>query len=126
MSWAARWVGVPWAADGQGCWRLACQVWRTEFGWNVPDVPVAADPRAERRALAAGCASGDWVPVLTARDGDAVLMAARREPCHVGVYVAPGRVLHAVRGEGAVCVPLARLPVQGFRVVGFWRWKGAA
>lgn len=126
MTWAARWVGAPWAADGQGCWRLARAVWQDEFGWPVPEVPVVADPRAERRALAAGAAGDDWLPVAAPADGDAVLMAQRREPCHVGVYVAPHRVLHAVPREGAVCLPLSRLPGQGFRVVGFWRWRGAA
>lgn len=123
--WAARWVGVPWA-DGQGCWRLALAVWRDEFGWPVPDVPVALDPRAERRALAAGAAGDDWQPAAVPRCGDAVLMARRREPCHVGVFVAPRRVLHAQAGSGAVCVPLSRLPASGWHVLGVWRWRGAA
>lgn len=123
--WAARWVGQPFA-DGHGCWRLALAVWRGEFGWPVPDVPVAADPRAERRALAAGAAGGDWRAVDVPADGDAVLLSRRHAPCHVGVYVAPGRVLHALRGVGAVCVPLSRLPAERWQVVGFWRWRGAA
>lgn len=122
--WAARWVGAPFV-DGAGCWRFAQQVWREEFGWDVPDVPLPASPVGERRALAAAAAGPDWRPVDTPAPGDAVLMAARRDPCHVGVWAGRGRVLHAVRGAGAVCVPVGRLPAQGWRVLGLWRWRDA-
>jgi hypothetical protein len=41
--------------------------------------------------------------------------------CHVGVWVAPGHVLHCTRARGMVLTPVEDLPEEGFRVFGFFR-----
>jgi cell wall-associated NlpC family hydrolase len=127
--WAAGHIGTPWVAGVSDCWSFARRVWAEQFGWDVPPVPVdATDPRAARRAFAAGHDGSGWVPVSgDAAEGDAVLMSLGRWPCHVGVIVEPpeGRaVLHSVEGAGVIATPPARLADLGFRVVGIYRRAG--
>lgn len=112
--WTDRWIGRPWVAGESDCWSLARAVWAHEFGRALPPLPV--DPRdlaAGVRALRAGRAG--WIEVDRPAEGDAVLMARGVRPCHVGVWVAPDRVLHALERTGAVCTPAARLGELGYR-----------
>jgi cell wall-associated NlpC family hydrolase len=123
--WAAGYVGTPWVAGESDCWSLARRIWRERFGWDVPPLAVdAASALDTRRAGAAASSFIGWIEVADPREGDAVLMAMGRHPCHVGIYVDGGRVLHAVEGAGAVCTPLGRLRDMGYRAVGYWRHAG--
>lgn len=127
--WVAAHIGTPWIAGQSDCWHFARRVWRDEFGWNVPPVLAdATDPRAVRRAFAAGHDGTGWWPVAgvcAPAEGDAVLMAMGRHPCHVGVWVpmpAGPAVLHSVEGAGVICTVLGLLPGMGYRLVGIYRW----
>lgn len=114
--WVMRWIGRPWVPGVSDCWSLARAVWAAEFGRIVPPLPVdPADLRASTRALAAG--SSDWLRVAVPVEGDGVLMGRGRQPCHVGIWVAPDRVLHAVEGAGSVCTAAGRLDDMGYRVL---------
>src|SRR5690606_1174706 len=91
--WAAAYIGTPWVAGVSGCWHLARRVWAERFGWDVlAEAGVdAGDPRAARRAFAAGHDGTGWAPVAgvcAPAEGDAVLMAMGRHPCHVGIWLA--------------------------------------
>jgi len=131
MHWAARYIGTPWVAGESDCWNLARRVWRERFGWDVPAVLAddefdAGDPRAARRAFAVGPDGTGWAPVAgvcAPAEGDAVLMAMGRHPCHVGVWLGlpEPHCLHAVEGAGTICTPMERLPGLGYRVVGIYR-----
>lgn len=126
--WAEPYLGTPWVAGTSDCWHFARRVWAERFGWDVPPVPVdAADPRAARRAFAVGYEGTGWAPVTgvcAPAEGNAVLMAKGRWPCHVGVLVdlpeGPA-VLHCVEGSGVIVTPLSRLGDLGFRVAGIYR-----
>jgi cell wall-associated NlpC family hydrolase len=129
--WAARYVGTPWVPGVSDCWNFARTAWREQFGWEVPQVAVnAADPRAARRAFAAGQGAPGWAPVAgDLREGDGVLMARGRHPCHVGVLVElpEGRaVLHSVEGAGVVVTPLQLIGALGYRVAGIYRRQTCA
>lgn len=118
--WVGRWLGRPWVPGQSDCWSFAREVWAAEFGRRVPPLPVdPADLRACARALTAGAAN--WLPADPPAEGDGVLMARGKHPCHVGVWVAPDRVLHAIEGTGVICTPVARLGAMGWRVAALLR-----
>jgi hypothetical protein len=123
--WADAYLGRPWIAGEAECWDFARTIWRERFGWPVPEAPVAGhDARLARRLFAEGADSALWAPVPRAAEGDAVLMARGRRVCHVGVWVAPGAILHAVEGMGGLCTPAGRIVDLGYRIAGTYRWVG--
>lgn len=127
--WAADHIGTPWVAGVSDCWHFARGIWRDQFGWDVPAVVAdATDPRAVRRAFAVGHEGTGWRPiagVCAPAEGDAVLMAMGRHPCHVGIWL-PGdtgpAMLHSIEGAGVILTPLTLLPGLGYRLVGLYRW----
>jgi cell wall-associated NlpC family hydrolase len=119
--WAARYIGLPWT-PAFTCWHFCARVWRDRFGVAVPLVEIdGRDARAARRAFEAEAGRQGWLEVTDPREGDAVLMAKGARPCHVGIWLALGGVLHCIEGNGAIYSPRHRLGDLGYRVVGFWR-----
>lgn len=122
-SWAQDYVGLPYIAGAGECAHRAALVWRQVFGRDI-EVPAAhGNLRVAQRLIRGALASSDWTPVRQPRDGDAVVMWKGSLLAHVGVWVAPGQVLHCTRAEGTVLTPEADLPLLGFRVFGFFRWR---
>jgi hypothetical protein len=90
------------------------------------DPPSAlGDLRAAQKFIRAELAKPDWVSVADPAEGDAVIMWKGGLLCHVGVWVAPGFVLHCTRAEGMVLTRIENLPEQGFRVFGCFRRTAA-
>lgn len=120
--WAAAYVGKKWDETENHCWAFCRYVWWQEFRLRVPELDVnALSPRDTRRHFSDHDEYARWEPVETPVNGDAVIMAQGRRPCHIGIWVDPGRVLHSVKGIGSVCVPHHRLRDQGYRVTGCFR-----
>jgi cell wall-associated NlpC family hydrolase len=120
MHWAMAYLGTPWVAGETDCWNFARRVWRERFGRDVPPVGVdVASPLDTRRALR-DLMHAEWLPTDAPQEGDAVVMARGTAPCHVGVYLAGGSILHSIEGAGVICTPPGRL--QGYQVAGFYRW----
>lgn len=120
-AWWETYLGADWTPD-HDCWAFARRVWSERFGRAVPPVPFdAADPRSTRRAIAGAGERARWHEAAPPCEGDAVLMARGREPCHVGIWIEGDRVLHCVGGSGVVCVPVGRLAAMGYRVTGIYR-----
>lgn len=119
--WAAGYIGMEWTPTFS-CWHFCALVWRQRFGVSVsPTVVDASDPRATRRAFEAGAAAGGWATVSAPIEGDAVLMAKGARPCHVGIWLNLGGVLHCIEGVGAIFTARERLGDLGYRVVGTYR-----
>lgn len=117
--WAVAYLGMPWTRSFT-CWHFCALVWAEKFGWAVPAPEIdGGDPRATRRALADDKAG--WVPVMTPQEGDGVLMAKGIHPCHVGIWLGLGGVLHCMEGIGVIFTSRARLVDMGYRVVGYYR-----
>ena len=119
--WTERWIGTPWVAGETDCWNFARAVWAAEFGLDVPAIAYAGGPVEARRQFAGAAELGAWRLTGLPEEGDAVLMAMGPRPCHVGIWVAPDRVLHSVEGTGAVCTPRGALAGMGYRIVGLYR-----
>lgn len=122
--WALKYLGLPWVAGETDCWNMARRIWSEQFHRDVVSVAVdAASPLASRRALRDGD-KGQWRPTETPIEGDAVMMARGTSPCHVGIYLAGGSILHSVEGAGVICTPAGGLLRVGYRAVGFYSWQG--
>ncbi len=123
-SWAQAYVGLPYIQGTGECGHRAALVWRQEFGIHVDTPPAHGDMGLAQRHIRAELASGKWTPVRRPAEGDAVIMWKGDRVCHIGVWVAPGHVLHCTRAQGMVLTPEADLEGQGFRVFGYFRRQG--
>ena len=122
-TWAQAFVGLPYILGAGECAHRAALVWRQVFGYDI-EVPAAhGNLRVAQRLIRNALATSDWAPVQCPEEGDAVVMWKGGLLAHVGVWVAPGHVLHCTRAEGTVLTPEEELHLQGFRVFGFFRWR---
>ncbi|WP_054006392.1 hypothetical protein [Cypionkella psychrotolerans] len=116
--WASTYIGRPWSRSFT-CWHFCALVWQERFGITVPLVDIdGADPRATRRELSNSAERRGWIEVSVPDEGDGVMMAKGALPCHVGIWLCLGGVLHCVEGAGAIFTPAARLADLGYRIVG--------
>lgn len=130
--WSAAYIGRPWVAGEHDCWGFFRAVQGEVFGRPVPAVAVdslssaacvraiatLAEPRAGWRPLAEGEA---------AEEGDAVLLARRDHPAHVGVWIEAdgGGVLHCQKGVGVVFCARRLLARAGWGRCELFRWDPA-
>lgn len=131
-AWVADYVGLPFKEKGRDrsgvdCWGLVRLVLAERFGIEVPSYVEEYGSTKERETIGAVIArevQPPWVEVLPGqeRPGDVVLMRRGRHPIHVGLVVAPGRMLHVEEGIEA-CVEDYRGLAWSRRVVGIWRWS---
>ena len=124
MHWARAYVGLPWDPAERHCWDFCRRVWAGHFGLDVPEMPVNADDlRATVQAFEGSGERTAWEPVPDPAEGDAVLMARGRRPCHVGIWISLGGVLHAIE-PASVYTPRARLAELGYRIDRCYRRVG--
>jgi hypothetical protein len=119
--WTQAYVGLPYILGVGECAHRAALVWRQEFGWEIEPPPAHGDMTLAQRHIEAELAKPEWSPVRRPTEGDAVVMWKGDRLCHVGIWVAPGHVLHCTRKDGMVLTPEADLESQGFRVFGYVR-----
>ena len=144
MIWAASYLGIPFQDRGNDrrgcdCWGLCALIFKEQRGLALPDyaeVPTGANRAKIDAILAASLDSTAWQPVPAGaeRPFDAVLMRgiirhegqAHSRPIHLGVVVAPGKLIHIERESGVMIADYRRDPVTSRRVEGFFRYAGAA
>ena len=120
--WITPWLGTPWTPRSFECWHFASQVWRERFRFDVPALGVLPeDLRYGRRQLERDPERAHWVPVSEPQEGDCVMMAMGKRPCHVGIWIEPDGILHSVKGPGAIHTPAARIGTLGYRIIGLYR-----
>lgn len=112
-------LGRPWEKDARGpqsfdCLGLFLEMQR-RLGRPLRDYTVAPGQ------LALAKASGDWERVERGEFGDGVLLDAE-DGLHIGVVVAPGRMLHTRAGTGVVVESYEQQPWCN-RLRGIYRWK---
>ncbi len=120
MSWAARYIGIPWEAGAQGpdafdCWAFFRMVQRDHFGRQVPVIlaPDYNDPSVLVSLFREHEENHRWLAADRPRDGDAAII---HKPLHVGVWLAAdgGGVLHCARGAGVIFTHDAAWRNSGF------------
>lgn len=129
--WAASYIGIPWSKDGTGpdsyhCWSFVRAIERVHFGRELPEIPNPGDLLGIARLFRDHPEHARWERVGNPVEGDVVQMRAARYPIHVGLWVgdARGGVLHCAQGSGVVYQRLAALAANGWRVEGYYRFKG--
>jgi cell wall-associated NlpC family hydrolase len=137
-AWVGRYIGIPFAEAGGdrkgcNCWGLVRLVLAEQKAIALPAYAEisAAEMLKAARAFGADSKLDPWRPVERAEVAafDVVLMhaltdaVARRIPGHVGIMVAPARVLHVWRGTDAIHMPLDHSDFQN-KVIGFYRHRG--
>lgn len=119
--WAQAYVGLPYILGVGECAHRAALVWRREFGFEVEPPPAHGDMTVAQRHIEAELAKPEWCRVRRPLEGDAVVMWKGNRVCHVGVWVAPGHILHCTRRDGMILTPEGELEDQGFRIFGYFR-----
>ena len=119
--WTEAYVGLPYILGVGECAHRAALVWGQEFGFEIAPPPAYGDIKLAQRHIEAELAKPEWCWVRRPLEGDAVVMWKGDRLCHVGVWVAPGHVLHCTRRDGMVLTPEVELEGQGFRIFGYFR-----
>lgn len=143
-AWAAAYLRIPFLDRGNDrsgcdCWGLLRLILAEQCGIALPDYAgtvEAGDWKTKVRELTGGAAGADWREIEKGRERafDGVLMRGQfrnegrlhSRPVHVGVVIDPGRLIHTEAGSGVTIADYRNHPAMRSRVVGFYRFAGAA
>lgn len=127
-SWAAKWIGLPYADKGRGpdawdCWGLVRGVMAAEAGLVLPDYGDTYTQASDHLSVAVAVESGlmqGWQRVTDARALDLLIIRIAGRPWHCGVIVARGLFLH-VPPKSTSCIERLDSPTWARRIGGFYR-----
>ncbi len=127
--WASAYTSppVPFAEGGRDrggwdCWGLLRFVYAQEYGLALPSYSGDYESTVDTDAIGALAVEEikDWEHVVFPEPGDAVWCAIAGLPCHVGVYVEGGRMLHALACVGTR-IERIRTPRWSKRIRAYYR-----
>jgi hypothetical protein len=130
VHWSELYVGQPYVKDEMDCGGWAERIEREQFGRDI-DLPRerAQGLRPRSRQIAA---EKDTFAERTDRpvEGDGVLMVARGDLYHIGIYTVVNfepSVVHAMEGSREVAGQVVRhrirdLAAQGIKLEGYYKW----
>lgn len=128
--WVARYHGRPFAEKGRGpdaydCWGLVVDFYRRELDIELPQLLEGYETTRDLGAIAVLAAreKARWTPIEepAALAGDVVEFRVLGEESHVGLVVARGMFLHALRSQGVV-LERWRSPHWSARFLGVFRY----
>lgn len=128
--WVAQYVGLPYVPGGRSragvdCWGLLTLVWNEQFGVPLPEYEGRRWDRGPIEGLAedAGRYASQFIEVPPGEErlGDGLLLRLIGHPLHVGLVVAPGKMLHGYIGSDS-CVEEYRSWRWAKRIQGFYRY----
>ena len=120
--WAADYIGIPFVEKGRDragcdCWGLVRLVLAERFGLELPsyadEYESLEDLGAIVELIGGAQEGGAWrrIAAEETRAGDLAVLRGVPVP-HIGIVIAPGQMLHTMRGAEA---SLARLADQAWR-----------
>ncbi len=130
--WSEKYLGQAWTPQTD-CYYWFRRIQAEQFGRTVPVVPLdhasgAGLVRSAARAILSDTATdAGWQPTDNPAEGDAVFLAQRTRPHHIGVAVmVTGAlyVLHALEGVGVVVSDTQALRLNGWRIQEIWTYAG--
>lgn len=130
--WSEKYLGKPWTPDTD-CYYWFRRIQAEQFGRPMPVVPLDHASGTALVKSAARVIAGEvpavvgWRPTDAPVEGDAVLMAQRTRPHHIGtVLIADGRLhtLHALEGVGVIVSDTQTLRLNGWQITGYWAYAG--
>lgn len=126
-SWANSFVGIPYKVGGRDrngcdCWGLVHLVLDEHYKINVPKFDGACAPTAEEaeRLMSYNMPLVNVYVPETPKEGDIVILKIRNMPCHVGVYLGGGLMLHTLF-EHDSAIERVDSPKWAKRIEGFYR-----
>jgi cell wall-associated NlpC family hydrolase len=115
--WSNDYIGIPYKLHGReieeglDCWGLVRQVYRRELGIELPSYADEYTTSVDGEGFqgAKGVEETEWQKVSTPREFDAVWCKIAGIECHTGIFLASGRMLHAMMGNDSCIVNLSTI-----------------
>lgn len=132
-TWVNKYVGIPYKDRGRGFDGVDCygivRLAMPEFGKHPPEYlenySTFTDLPNRALVINRSLLDGSWTPVPMLSDvvpGDMILFRIINIPCHVGLVVADGRMLHCQKGTNS-CVERYTGPAWIRRFYGAYRFE---
>ena len=122
--WVEKYIGKKWT-DENDCGYWFREIQKNEFNRDVPVVCVNHALPLDRAKAFKNKVPKEWLKTDTPKDGDAVFLAQRLRPHHIGVVVFINNslhVLHALTGANMVLSDKMSLKINGWKMESFWTY----
>jgi cell wall-associated NlpC family hydrolase len=127
--WAFNYMGLEHrrgatGPDAYDCLGFVTEIQRVRFGITMSPIDRSFEIADDAKVIRDHPERQQWVEVDKPQEGDVVLMARRKIPVHIGVWIqANGTVgvLHCVERAGVIFSTIPNLAIQGWGSVSFFR-----
>jgi len=124
MHWSHKYIGYSY--NQYNCAQLCKEVLAEEFGFDLV-LPSYSDNLKDQSEKIESNKNKYLTETLIPSEGDCVLMDAKYESCHLGVFVhidGVDYVLHSMKAFGSVCLHKVRdIDKLGLKIRGYYRWQ---
>lgn len=123
----SKYIGIPFLSCGRDelgidCYGLTRMVLRNEFGKELPDFYYkdALDKTVVNKLIDINRPLLAGVKTKTPEHGDVVIIRYRGKPCHIGVFVGEGKVLHIKHGCNSILERVNSVHLKA-RIEGYYK-----
>lgn len=123
--WTNKYIGKEWTNE-KDCGYWFREIQKNEFGRIVPVVCVDHDLPLDRAKAFKNKIPKKWYKTINPKTGDAVFLAQRTRPHHIGVVVFIDKflyVLHALTDSNMVLSDKLSLKINGWKIESFWSYE---
>ena len=123
-------IGIPFKAFGRDshgldCWGLVRLIYKHKLDIDLPSYINEYDGIEDRDKIAKAMEKHayEWLEISSGNEQifDVILMRIRGLPIHVGIVIAPGRMLHILSNMN-VCLERYNTTLWHKRIQGFYRY----